>query len=581
MSAITIGGSVKLDIDRLMATRLLIQADSGGGKSWLLRRLAEQLFGKVQLIIIDPEGEFATLREKYGFVLVGRGGETPADPRSAALVAHKLLELRASAICDIYEVKHQARHQWVRTFLEAMIDIPKELWGRRVVVIVDEAHMFVPEKGKGESEAYGAMVDLCTRGRKRGYCAVFATQRLGMLSKDASSQLQNRLIGPTFEDINRKRAAEVLGVLKSDEREFFKQIQLLEPGKFFALGRAIAMERTLVKVGPVVTTHPEAGSFKHAAEPPPAPEAIAKLLPKLSDLPKAAEEKAKTEAELRREIRELKQQLKSQPAKPVEVNGVEKTAIERATTAMRKQYQRDMSEYDRLAGKMWGNGRRLVKLLSDLERIAVEMFPEDAPKFSKPVLNIPGAQIQRKDEEQTSRRETVRGTLPARPDANLNGNLTPYQRDILRGLAELEAIGKTEVPMMLAATAAGKSGTSSTFERYRSALMTLGYVSYPQPGYLALTEAGREQAGTRDVALDSDELQDRGRRLLTPYQVDLLNAAIAAYPEALTREQLGEKSSKQHTSSTFERYLSSLRTMEMIEFPRKGEVKAADWLFLE
>ncbi len=55
-----------LDLDALLRGRLLIQANSGKGKSWLLRRIAEELFGKVQVIIIDPEGEFATLREKFG-----------------------------------------------------------------------------------------------------------------------------------------------------------------------------------------------------------------------------------------------------------------------------------------------------------------------------------------------------------------------------------------------------------------------------------------------------------------------------------------------------------------------------------
>lgn len=74
-----------MDIDVLLRTRLLVQADSGGGKSWLLRRIAEQLFGKVQVIIIDPEGEFATLREKYGYVLVGKGGETPAPSCSSCI----------------------------------------------------------------------------------------------------------------------------------------------------------------------------------------------------------------------------------------------------------------------------------------------------------------------------------------------------------------------------------------------------------------------------------------------------------------------------------------------------------------
>lgn len=121
MSGISIGKydgrTVKLDVDGLLRGRLLIQGGSGSGKSWLLRRICEEIFGKVQVIIIDPEGEFATLREKFGYVLVGKGGETPADPRSAALVAHKLLELRASAVCDLYEMKPFARHEWVPQFL--------------------------------------------------------------------------------------------------------------------------------------------------------------------------------------------------------------------------------------------------------------------------------------------------------------------------------------------------------------------------------------------------------------------------------------------------------------------------------
>ena len=92
------GKGVGFDLDTLLVTRLLIQANSGAGKSWLLRKLIEQLYGHVQVIVIDPEGEFATLREKYDFVLVGAGGETPADVRSAGLLAEKLLELRASAV---------------------------------------------------------------------------------------------------------------------------------------------------------------------------------------------------------------------------------------------------------------------------------------------------------------------------------------------------------------------------------------------------------------------------------------------------------------------------------------------------
>ena len=60
------GGAAVIDLPRLLETRMLIQANSGGGKSWAIRRLLEQTAGHVQQLVIDPEGEFATLREKHG-----------------------------------------------------------------------------------------------------------------------------------------------------------------------------------------------------------------------------------------------------------------------------------------------------------------------------------------------------------------------------------------------------------------------------------------------------------------------------------------------------------------------------------
>ena len=116
-----------LDVNELISTRLLIQGNSGAGKSWVIRRICEQLFGKIPVIIIDPEGDFASLREKFDYVLVGQNGETPAQIDTAQMVAHRLLDLRASAVCDIYELKPRERHEWVRLFLEAVIDAPKNL----------------------------------------------------------------------------------------------------------------------------------------------------------------------------------------------------------------------------------------------------------------------------------------------------------------------------------------------------------------------------------------------------------------------------------------------------------------------
>src|SRR4051812_44435305 len=59
-----------LDLEELLATRLLVQGNSGSGKSHLLRRLLEQSAGWVQQVIIDPEGDFVTLADRYGHVAI-------------------------------------------------------------------------------------------------------------------------------------------------------------------------------------------------------------------------------------------------------------------------------------------------------------------------------------------------------------------------------------------------------------------------------------------------------------------------------------------------------------------------------
>jgi hypothetical protein len=649
MSQIIIGKSgnknLALNLDALLRGRMLVQANSGKGKSWLLRRLAEQLFGKVQVIIIDPEGEFATLREKFGYVLVGKGGETPADPRSAGLVAHKLLELRASAVCDLYEMKVTARHEWVKKFLEAAVEAPKNLW-HPCVIVIDEAHVFCPEKGFGESEASEAVIGLATRGRKRGYTCILATQRLGKLAKDAAAELLNVLIGGTFIDIDRKRAADALGYYGKDKNKFFDEIKMLEAGKFFALGAALSTERVLVTIGPVETTHPEAGSARHAAEPPPAPEQIAKMLPKLADLPKAAEEKAKTEAELRAEIRSLKAQVRSATAsaglagsgQKVQPTAADPKAIERAVRPLRELLRDAMKiivkvealgdftglkeeetaslieavkrEVRKLANEKLSARDAELKILrreanrlsSRLKQILDESHDKIQIDVSSP-SKVSGGEIQKGGKPSTSQTpRPERGTTPAshaypRPDnfsvyderaastartrSENNGDLSRPQKAILRAIAEFEAIGRSQISKSWIAARAGASYTSSSFGNNLSYLKSNGYIVYPGRDQASLTDKGRECAGEIEPPETSEELLESCLKLVTRPQQAILKVLYEKYPEPVDKNELAGLAGASATSSSFGNNVSALKSAGMIEYPGAGKAKCADWLFLD
>lgn len=564
MSSIVVGKSgtktVSLDIDALLRGRMLVQANSGKGKSWLLRRLAEQLFGKVQVIIIDPEGEFATLREKYGYVLVGKGGETPADPRSAALVAHKLLELRASAVCDLYEMKPASRHEWVQNFLEAMIDAPKNLW-HPCVVMVDEAHIYAPEKGAGESVAAEGMIGMATRGRKRGFVLLPATQRLGKLRKDLAAEMQTVMIGGTFIDIDRKRAAETLGVYDAELHKFFDEIRVLDSGYFFALGPAISNERILVQVGTVETSHPEAGSGKHAAGPPPAPEAIAKLLAKLSDLPKEAEEKAKTEKELRIEVRSLKAQLRSQP----KAEQVDNPSLHRGCKA-------EIAALHAEAKALKAKGERIARTLQETASAAAAAFTvalreshvvTTAPTFHKRLGVAPKPYV-----------------TPIVGTSEDGGELGGPHRRILQALAELRSIGKHQAPKPMVASWAGYAPGGGAFINPLGALRTMGLVEYPASGMVTLTEAGVNQAGDAEPP-DQEDINRRVLDTLGGPARKILAVLIDIHGERISRSELAERTGYSEGGGAFINPLGALHTAGFVDYPERGFVKAADWLFFE
>ena len=92
------GKPVEFDIEELLATRLLVQGNSGSGKSHLLRRLLEESAGMVQQVVIDPEGDFPSLADKFGHVVIDGAAYSP--PEIEAL-ARRIREHRASVVLDL------------------------------------------------------------------------------------------------------------------------------------------------------------------------------------------------------------------------------------------------------------------------------------------------------------------------------------------------------------------------------------------------------------------------------------------------------------------------------------------------
>ena len=245
------GASVSVDIEELLATRLLVQGNSGSGKSHLLRRLLEESAPLVQQVVIDPEGDFVTLSEPFGHVVIDGAAYDGAE---IIQLAGRIRRHRASVILALDGLELEAQMRCAAQFLAALFDAPREHWFPALVV-VDEAQMFAPAAaGEVSDEArrlsLAAMTNLMCRGRKRGLAGVIATQRLAKLAKNVAAEASNFLMGRTFLDIDMARAADLLGM----ERRQAEQIRDLERGHFLGLGPAISRRAIPVRIAQVRTS---------------------------------------------------------------------------------------------------------------------------------------------------------------------------------------------------------------------------------------------------------------------------------------------------------------------------------------
>jgi hypothetical protein len=242
------GRAATLDLEELLATRLLVQGNSGSGKSHLLRRLLEQSAPWVQQVVIDPEGDFVSLADAHGHLVIDAAAQTE---QALAHAAARVRVHRVSVVLNLENLDAEGQMRHAASFLGGLFDADRDCW-TPVLVVVDEAQLFAPAAASEVADdarklSLAAMTNLMCRGRKRGLAGVIATQRLAKLAKNVAAEASNFLMGRTFLDIDMARAADLLG-MERRQAEMFRDLQR---GDFVALGPSLSRRPLTLRIGTV------------------------------------------------------------------------------------------------------------------------------------------------------------------------------------------------------------------------------------------------------------------------------------------------------------------------------------------
>lgn len=557
-----------IDVQTLIDSRMLICANSGGGKSYTARKILEESHNTVMSIVIDIEGEFKTLREKYDFLLIGADGDVAIEKSAAKLLPRKLLELNISTIIDISDLKKPDRIKYVKDFVTALMEIPRSsgLW-KPCFIFLDEIHSLAGQQEKQDST--WAVIDLATRGRKRGYCLIGCTQRIAKLHKDVAAELNNVMVGRTWLDVDQKRAGDILGYnIKSD----IQGLRNLKPGEFLVFGPAISAEVKKETVAQTKTTHPRRGEI--ATQEISAPtKKIKGILSKLSELPKEQQKELNQIKDYQIRIKQLESDLrKAHSPSKAHSNGPDMGLIKskyvqeginlakKEFVAQERQYQSRIKDLEQFTHQLVVKANKLLDKGVVCDKADVPQ--EWAKQIQRKVDLVP--KVKTEAWSSVPQKQVQNDQVPVLVPVPEDISLPPTFMRLLNAAASYfpEPLEKNRLALL-----ADVSRKSSTFRTGLARLRSSGLIDYQNGGVVCTKEGVDRAVDVEEIPKgDPEALLEMWTRKLPPAFRRLLKVVYDTHPQQIDKDQLAIEAEVPRTSSTFRTGLGRLRTLGLIDY---------------
>jgi len=237
-----------LDIESIVAGRTFIASITRWGKSKTVRKMLEACFGHTGIILIDPEGEWSSLREKFPFLIIGK--DVPLQLETAQAMAELVLTRGLSVIIDTSMVEDEEESkEYINAFLRRFFFI-ETTQKQSYLIVVEEAEDFVPERGISTQTCLGIFINIVKKGGKRGIGALFIAHRPAWVSKGILSQCRNKAFS-AIESTDFEAIEQVARVPKT----VVEKLPSLKPGQFYFVGDWVNQPEFVQVNKQTLTTH--------------------------------------------------------------------------------------------------------------------------------------------------------------------------------------------------------------------------------------------------------------------------------------------------------------------------------------
>ena len=547
----------------------------GAGKTYLASMVAEQMLdNRDQTVVIDPVGVWWGLRVnadgktkgKQIFVIGGDHGDVPLVPEAGARIAQLIVEKGVSAVLDVSSFRIGERKRFLMDFGEEFFQLKKQK-RTPVHLYLEEAQLIVPQNIRPEEvRMYSAFEQIVRLGRNYGIGCSLITQRPQSVNKEVLSQVEClcvlQITGPHerkaiegwVEEVgaDRKLVGELPGLARGEGYvwspswlRIYKRVHFTQKQTFDA------------------SATPEVGKKTRAAS-----LSAVDVVALKKDIADVVEQAEKDDpVALRKKISMLEIEIKKKPAVASDPSAISKAVAAREQELL-KAFEDERARYRFALTNASTTLRKIAELTSRSDVLELTKKDFVSPVILPKRIEIKGPQMQ----------ITSVKILPPTPAIDGEFIPTKSQQRILDALAWLEQIGKTSANKNQLALISDQRPTSGGYFNNLGAMRSAMMISYPTPGEVQLTPAGRSLAHPVQIS-SNDEVHIQIKQKLTNSQTRILEVLIGIYPNDISKDELAERAEQRGTSGGYFNNLGSMRTMGVLDYPTPGRVKATEILF--
>lgn len=561
--------------DAILDLRNFFVGKPGSGKTFAAKSAIENVLDRGwRTCVVDPTGAWWGLRSSkdgrhagYDITIFGgKHGDLPLTEASAPIIAEAVAHGDFSCIIDLSGMKSQSSR---RRFMKAFSETLYEHNDNPLHLVLDEADMWCPQKPMEDVAAVlGARIDeIVRRGRLKGFIPWLITQRPAVIHKDVLSTVDTMVLFTTISSQDRDALDDWIksNADMAKRNEIRGRLPTLAPGDCVVWCPSIGILKDYrFSVGKTFDSSKTPSRGEKRREPgvwsKPDLEGIKAKMAAVEEEVATNDPKA-----LRSRVAELERQLQLAPS------------INAETVSIIAAARKEGHDEGFRAGVSYAEKDTRGDLLSAKEQCelaigAIERAMETrddlgvAIKYSPPLKSFEATYQYRQIPY------TIKMPVIARVLNKQTNDVDKSTLKILESLAFWRSLGQENPSRAMVAAVAGWAPTKGHLKNVVGAARSAGYVDVPAPNRLAATAKGISATPSVDVGRS---LRERLSAVLDGSQKRVVDSL---WKGGLSRHDLATMCGWDPEKGHLKNVLGSMKSMEIITYPKPGHVALADWV---